>query len=139
AGTFGARIAALGTDAVVDLICFTPASAQQLVHALLSRENAPAPLRYNLGARPPYHCPHNRRRSSTAVRRLWNSQSRNRRVAAGQRSARRRAGGGSASRAHGGPRMESTESCLPFQSGSVHPHCTWRAAATPERRDGDRA
>ena len=38
AGTFGARIAALGTDAVVDLICFTPASAQQLVDALRPRE-----------------------------------------------------------------------------------------------------
>jgi nucleoside-diphosphate-sugar epimerase len=34
AGTFGARIAAIGADAVVDLICFTPASAQQLVDAL---------------------------------------------------------------------------------------------------------
>src|SRR5207237_9769922 len=38
AGAFGARIAALGTDAVVDLICFTPASAQQLVDALRPRE-----------------------------------------------------------------------------------------------------
>jgi nucleoside-diphosphate-sugar epimerase len=36
AGTFGARVAALETDAVVDLICFTPASAQQLVNALQS-------------------------------------------------------------------------------------------------------
>jgi nucleoside-diphosphate-sugar epimerase len=34
AGTFGARIAELEADAVVDLICFTPESAQQLVHAL---------------------------------------------------------------------------------------------------------
>jgi nucleoside-diphosphate-sugar epimerase len=34
AGTFGARIAALGADAVVDLICFTPESARQLVDAL---------------------------------------------------------------------------------------------------------
>jgi nucleoside-diphosphate-sugar epimerase len=34
AGTFGARIAALGADAVIDMICFTPASAQQLVDAL---------------------------------------------------------------------------------------------------------
>jgi nucleoside-diphosphate-sugar epimerase len=34
AGTFGARIAALGADAVVDLICFTPESARQLVEAL---------------------------------------------------------------------------------------------------------
>jgi nucleoside-diphosphate-sugar epimerase len=34
AGTFGARIAGLGPDAVVDLICFTPDSAQQLVDAL---------------------------------------------------------------------------------------------------------
>jgi nucleoside-diphosphate-sugar epimerase len=37
AGTFGARIAALDADAVVDLICFTPASAQQLVDALHAR------------------------------------------------------------------------------------------------------
>ncbi len=34
AGTFGGRIAALRPDAVVDLICFTPASAQHLVDAL---------------------------------------------------------------------------------------------------------
>ena len=34
AGVFGGRIAALAADAVVDMICFTPASAQQLVDAL---------------------------------------------------------------------------------------------------------
>jgi len=37
AGTFGSRIAKLEADAVVDLICFTPASAQQLVDALQPR------------------------------------------------------------------------------------------------------
>jgi nucleoside-diphosphate-sugar epimerase len=35
AGSFGARIAGLEPDAVVDLICFTPESAQQLVDALM--------------------------------------------------------------------------------------------------------
>jgi nucleoside-diphosphate-sugar epimerase len=34
AGTFGARVAALGADAVIDMICFTPESARQLVDAL---------------------------------------------------------------------------------------------------------
>jgi len=34
AGTFGTRVAELGADAVVDLICFTPQSARQLVEAL---------------------------------------------------------------------------------------------------------
>ena len=34
AGTFGDRIAALRPDAVIDLICFTAASARQLVEAL---------------------------------------------------------------------------------------------------------
>jgi nucleoside-diphosphate-sugar epimerase len=34
AGTFGARVAALRPDAVIDLICFTAASAWQLVDAL---------------------------------------------------------------------------------------------------------
>ncbi|MDP9886195.1 nucleoside-diphosphate-sugar epimerase [Sinomonas atrocyanea] len=34
AGTFGGRIAALEPDAVVDLLCFTPESAQHLVDAL---------------------------------------------------------------------------------------------------------
>jgi nucleoside-diphosphate-sugar epimerase len=34
AGTFGARIAALRPDVVIDMICFTAASAQQLVDAL---------------------------------------------------------------------------------------------------------
>ena len=38
AGTFGARIAALEVDAVVDLICFTPASAHHLVGALQPRQ-----------------------------------------------------------------------------------------------------
>jgi nucleoside-diphosphate-sugar epimerase len=38
AGTFGERIAALEADAVVDLICFTPDSAQQLVDALQPRQ-----------------------------------------------------------------------------------------------------
>jgi nucleoside-diphosphate-sugar epimerase len=38
AGTFGARIAALEADAVVDLICFTAASAQHLVDALQARQ-----------------------------------------------------------------------------------------------------
>lgn len=36
-GSFGSRIGALDADAVVDLICFTPASAQQLVDALSPR------------------------------------------------------------------------------------------------------
>ena len=34
AGTFGERIAALAPDAVVDMVCFTPESARQLVDAL---------------------------------------------------------------------------------------------------------
>lgn len=34
AGDFGDAVAALGPDAVVDLLCFTPESAQQLVDAL---------------------------------------------------------------------------------------------------------
>jgi nucleoside-diphosphate-sugar epimerase len=34
AGTFGARVAALRADVVIDLICFTPDSARQLVAAL---------------------------------------------------------------------------------------------------------
>jgi nucleoside-diphosphate-sugar epimerase len=34
AGTFGGRVAALSPDVVIDLVCFTPASAQQLVDAL---------------------------------------------------------------------------------------------------------
>lgn len=38
AGTFGDSIAALGPDVVVDLICFTPDSAQHLVHALQKRD-----------------------------------------------------------------------------------------------------
>src|SRR3954454_15653402 len=34
AGTFGARIAALEADVVIDVLCFTAASARQLVDAL---------------------------------------------------------------------------------------------------------
>jgi nucleoside-diphosphate-sugar epimerase len=34
AGTFGARVAALKPDAVIDMVCFTAASARQLVDAL---------------------------------------------------------------------------------------------------------
>jgi nucleoside-diphosphate-sugar epimerase len=36
-GTFGERIAGLGADVVIDLICFTPDSAEQLVDALRGR------------------------------------------------------------------------------------------------------
>ena len=36
AGTFGARVAALRPDVVIDLVCFTPAAAGQLVDALRS-------------------------------------------------------------------------------------------------------
>jgi nucleoside-diphosphate-sugar epimerase len=37
AGRFGQRIADLGAEAVIDLTCYTPASAQQLVEALRGR------------------------------------------------------------------------------------------------------
>jgi nucleoside-diphosphate-sugar epimerase len=37
AGTFGARIAAMSADVVIDLICFTLRSAQHLVHGLAGR------------------------------------------------------------------------------------------------------
>ena len=37
AGTFASRVADLGADAVVDLICFTPESARQLADALRGR------------------------------------------------------------------------------------------------------
>jgi len=37
AGSFGSRIVTLNADAVIDLICFTPASAQQLIEALRPR------------------------------------------------------------------------------------------------------
>jgi nucleoside-diphosphate-sugar epimerase len=36
-GTFAPRIADLGADAVIDMVCFTPESAQQLVDALRGR------------------------------------------------------------------------------------------------------
>jgi nucleoside-diphosphate-sugar epimerase len=45
AGTFGERIAALGPDAVVDMLCFTPASAEQLVESL----RASRPLHVHCG------------------------------------------------------------------------------------------
>lgn len=45
AGTFGERIAALGPDAVVDMLCFTPASAEQLVASL----RASRPLHIHCG------------------------------------------------------------------------------------------
>lgn len=41
AGTFGARIAALAPDAVIDLICFTENSARQLVAALAVLDSTP--------------------------------------------------------------------------------------------------
>lgn len=45
AGSFGDRIAALGADAVVDMLCFTPDSAEQLVEAL----RASRPLHVHCG------------------------------------------------------------------------------------------
>ena len=52
AGVFGERIAALAADAVVDMLCFTPASARQLVDAL--RPTRPLLLHCGtyLGSRP---------------------------------------------------------------------------------------
>src|SRR5688572_6636416 len=38
AGSFGTRIASLEADVVIDLICFTPGSAQHLVDALTGRD-----------------------------------------------------------------------------------------------------
>src|SRR5688500_13662886 len=38
AGSFGTRIASLEADVVIDLICFTPESAQHLVDALTGRD-----------------------------------------------------------------------------------------------------
>ncbi len=45
AGSFGDRIAALGADAVIDMLCFTPASAEQLVESL----RASRPLHIHCG------------------------------------------------------------------------------------------
>jgi nucleoside-diphosphate-sugar epimerase len=45
AGNFGARIAALGADAVIDMLCFTRASAEQLVESL----RASRPLHVHCG------------------------------------------------------------------------------------------
>ena len=45
AGRFGERIAALGADAVIDMLCFTPASAEQLVESL----RASRPLHVHCG------------------------------------------------------------------------------------------
>src|SRR5579875_788802 len=45
AGTFGDRIAALGADAVIDMLCFTRASAEQLVESL----RASRPLHVHCG------------------------------------------------------------------------------------------
>jgi len=42
AGTFGSRIAMLDADAIIDMICFTPESAQQLIAALKQRLSPPA-------------------------------------------------------------------------------------------------
>jgi len=69
AGTFGARIAALEPDAVVDLICFTPASAQHLVDALRERQT----LLLHCGTMWVHG---NRRRASTSVRRLRHPEGR---------------------------------------------------------------
>ena len=51
AGTFGPRLAALRPDAVVDLLCFTVASARQLLEALAPARSVPLALRDRLGAR----------------------------------------------------------------------------------------
>jgi nucleoside-diphosphate-sugar epimerase len=47
AGAFGERIAALEADAVIDMVCFTPESAEQLVDAL---RPAPRPLLVHCGS-----------------------------------------------------------------------------------------
>ena len=50
-GVFGKRLADAQPDAVVDLLCFTVASARQVVGRVGPDSWLPAPLRHGLGAR----------------------------------------------------------------------------------------
>ena len=68
-GTFGERIAALEPDIVIDMICFTLRSAQQLVEALRGRVEH-FPLRHDLGIRPQRHRAGDRGPAEEPVRRV---------------------------------------------------------------------
>ena len=87
AGTFGGRIAALGADAVVDMLCFTPASAEQLVAALRQSR----PLLVHCGTiwvhGPAARVPVTRGRAADRIRRVRDGQGgRSRPCSSGRRS-----------------------------------------------------
>ena len=100
AGVFGERIAALGADAVVDMLCFTPESARQLVDALRPEPAAAGALRHDLGARTGRARAGDRGRAAHRLRRVRHRQGGDRGAAAPRDGRRRSAERGAASRAH---------------------------------------
>ena len=103
AGAFGERIAALAPDAVVDMLCFTPESAQQLAGRAAAGPAAAAALRHHLGPRPGRAGAGHRGRAAHRLRRVRDRQGGDRGAAAPRDARRRRAERRAASRAHQRP------------------------------------
>ena len=99
-GTFGGRIAALRPEAVIDLICFTAASARQLRRGAAPVAPAAGALRDHLGARPRAAGAGDRGRAPHRLRRVRHGQGRDRGTAAPGDPGGRRPGRGAAPRSH---------------------------------------
>ena len=98
AGTFGERIAALDADVVIDMICFTAESAQQLVDALRPRARCSCTAARSGSTAPPRASRH-RGRAAHRVRRLRHRQGGDRGAAVPRDARRRRPERGPPSRA----------------------------------------
>ena len=100
AGEFGPRVRALEPDIVIDMICFTLASAQHLVESL--RGPAPAALRHDLDSRAERPGADHRSAAPPPVRRVRHPKGGHRGVPAGRSAARQHPGHGAPSGAHRG-------------------------------------
>ena len=103
AGAFGERIAALAPDAVVDMVCFTPESAEPAAGRAAACPAAAAALRQHLGPRPGRAGAGHRGRAAHRLRRVRDRQGGDRGAPAARDGRRRGAERRAASRPHQRP------------------------------------
>src|SRR5271166_4249090 len=137
-GTFGESIRALRADVVIDLICFTPESALQLVESLRSQIQHFLHCGTIWVHGPSVQVADDRGYTAQAIRRLRYKKGRNRRVSAAGSPSRRIPSHAVTSRAHRRTWMGTVESCRPFQSrGFRAPGSRRRSdSAKPRARNG---
>src|ERR687898_840 len=101
-GTFEERVLGLEPDVVVDMICFTPESARQLVEALRGADISLPALRDHLGARPQHKGADHRGSGAPSVRGVRYPEGQDRSVPARRSAARSLPCYRPASRTHSG-------------------------------------